>query len=56
MKSFKPSRSIPSLGIPEILKDGGGKQGRTLIFFGGDVRVTRSGNTCSKSGGNTQTA
>lgn len=22
MKSFKPSRSIPSLGIPEILEDG----------------------------------
>lgn len=31
MKSFKPSRSIPSLGIPEILEDG--KQGRTLILW-----------------------
>lgn len=30
MKSFKPSRSIPSLGIPEILEDE--KQGGTLIF------------------------
>ena len=30
MKSFKPSRSIPSLGIPEILADG--KQWGTLIW------------------------
>lgn len=32
MKSFKPSRSIPSLGIPEILEDE--KQWGTLIFGG----------------------
>lgn len=42
MKSFKPSRSIPSLGIPEILRDG--KQWGTLMS---DVRVVRS----SKQGG-----